>query len=250
MGRISFMEPLDEYKYISSRYGKRDDPNNPGTIKKHNGIDYAVDVGKKVRASASGVVVRAWWHEGFGYLIIIDHAPLEEKGGRKIFTLYGHLSKMRPDLGEYVIKNEWIGNSGESGSLAKGPHLHFGVFDSKYATDELKWNAKGNTGVEGYNASDPENYIGHGFELDGAILDFNDLNDKVYAKVYRAMELDTTVNKRDGSWRSEVKIDGKNKGYLDRRNMELTLEFELDEAIAFLRKPMKERGSDEYIVYV
>ena len=221
---------------------------NPGTIKKHNGIDYAIKKGTKVFASASGQVVRAWWHEEFGNLIIIDHAPIAKKGGRKIFTLYGHLNMMRPDLGEYVIKNEWIGDSGMTGSRATDFHLHFGVFDSKYAKDPLVWNAKGTTGVHGYNASNPENYIGQGYELDGAILDINDLNDKTTEKVRLVMELDTTVNKRDLSWRSEVKIDGKNKGYLDRNNLELALDFTLTEAIEFLRKPMKERKTDTYYV--
>ena len=248
MGRVSFMEPLYGNLEITSHYGMRDDPNNPGTIKKHNGIDCKAAIGDKVRASASGLVVGAWEHGGLGNLIIIDHAPLAEKGGRKIFTLYGHLKEMDVEFGEFVLKGEDIGLSGETGSFAKGPHLHFGVFDSKYATDELNWNTVKNTGVEGHNASDPDDYIGHGYELDGTILDINDLQEKTFAKVYRVMEVDTTVNKRDGAWRSNVVVDNKNKGYMDRRNLELELDFTLQEAIAFLRKPMKERKTDEYIV--
>ena len=251
MVRLSFMEPLYEYKYISSRYGMRDDPKNPGTIKKHNGIDYKVDVGKRVRASASGEVIRIAKQVEFGNLIIIDHAPLAKKGGRKIYTLYGHLKEIKVELNEFVLKGENIGKSGNTGTATTGSHLHFGVFDSEYAEDELIWCAdEGPTGVKGHNASNPENYIGHGYELDGAILDINDLYEKTFAKVYRVMEVDTTVNKRDGTWRSNVIVDNKNKGYMDKRNLELELDFTLQEAIAFLRKPMKECETDEYTVYV
>ena len=249
MSKIKFRIPFDGDIVISSRYAKRDDPMNPRTIKKHNGIDYEIKKGTKVLASASGEVIRIAENEAFGNLIIIDHAPVADENGRHIYTLYGHLSYIRPDLGEYVLKNEWIGDSGNTGVRTTNPHLHFGVFDSKYATDKLNWKtAKGPTGVHGYNASNPENYIGHGFELDGAILDIIDLNEKLNDKVGRVMALDTTVDKKKRAWHSNVIIDRKKMGYLDNRNLELKLSFSLAEAIAFLRKPMKERKTDTYYV--
>ena len=253
MGRISFMEPLYGNAKISSHYAKRDDPMNPGTIKKHNGIDYVVDTGNKVRASASGEVIRIANQDDFGKLIIIDHAPLAKKGERKIFTLYAHLSEVKPELKEFVLKGEVIGKSGDSGTNTTGSHLHFGVFDSKYATDVLTWSAdEGPTGVEGHNASNPENYIGHGFELDGAILDINDLIDKTNERVGRVMEVVPSAKRRgrDIHWRTDIIVDGKKWGYMDKGKTKLELNLRPDEAIAFLRKPMKEHETDENIVYV
>jgi murein DD-endopeptidase MepM/ murein hydrolase activator NlpD len=246
MGDLKLRVPLDGDIKINSSYKIRKDSKTK-ELKLHSGIDYKAEEGTKVFASASGEVVRVSKHGDFGNLIIIDRAPLAGENGRHIYTLYAHLSKMRPDLGEYVLKNEWIGNSGNTGKKSEGAHLHFGVYDCETA---LKWRTRGSTGVYSYQSDDPNWYVNITHSLDGTILDINDLNEKTYAKVQRVMELETTVDKKKGLWHSNVIIDGKNKGYLDNRNLELALNFSLIEAIEFLRKPMKERETDEYIVTV
>ena len=107
--------------YISSQYGLRDNPTNPGEIKFHNGVDLAADPGKPILAAADGIVKVAnstdSWGYGWGYYIKIAH-----QGGYE--TLYAHCSKIavRPD--EEVYKGQVIGYVGDTGNVT-GPHLHF-----------------------------------------------------------------------------------------------------------------------------
>jgi murein DD-endopeptidase MepM/ murein hydrolase activator NlpD len=55
----------------------------------------------------------------YGNLVVIQHQD-------KLFTLYGHLSKILVQQGQKVTTGDQIGEVGESG-VAIGPHLHFEV---------------------------------------------------------------------------------------------------------------------------
>jgi len=54
-----------------------------------------------------------------GGTVIVDH-------GMDIFTVYGHLSKVKAKEGQMVELGEIIGLSGNTGR-SSGPHLHWGV---------------------------------------------------------------------------------------------------------------------------
>lgn len=115
----------------------------------HSGIDIktAGHTGLPVFAAAQGDISRIHVSPfGFGLALYIDHP-------NGMTTVYGHLSKFRKDIQEYVRKNQykresftvdltvpkgtfmvekgeqiaWSGNSGGSG----GPHLHFEIRDTK-----------------------------------------------------------------------------------------------------------------------
>ena len=77
----------------------------------HNGHDWAVNTGTKVRAAAEGVVD--------GYNILINH-----NNGFK--TRYAHLSEVKVSKGEKVEQSQVIALSGSTG-FSTGPHLHFEV---------------------------------------------------------------------------------------------------------------------------
>lgn len=85
----------------------------------HLGHDWAVETGTKVRASADGIVERAYYSESYGYNVLLSH----ENG---LETRYAHLSKLKVKTGEIVKQNEVIGLSGSTGD-STGPHLHFEV---------------------------------------------------------------------------------------------------------------------------
>jgi murein DD-endopeptidase MepM/ murein hydrolase activator NlpD len=81
MGEVTLREPLDGRPKISSPYGWRT-LRSKGKRKFHFGIDYEVPVGRSVRASESGHVIRAAKHipsdpdsGSLGELVIIDHTP-------------------------------------------------------------------------------------------------------------------------------------------------------------------------------
>lgn len=90
----------------------------------HLGHDWAVNVGTKVRASADGVVIAAYYSESYGYNVLLYH-------GDGMETRYAHLSKLKVEKGQAVSQNQIVGLSGNTGD-STGPHLHFEVI--KYGT--------------------------------------------------------------------------------------------------------------------
>lgn len=85
----------------------------------HNGHDWAVNTGTKVRAAAEGVVELAYFSESYGYNILINH-----NNGFK--TRYAHLSEVKVSKEEKVEQSQVIALSGSTG-FSTGPHLHFEV---------------------------------------------------------------------------------------------------------------------------
>ena len=85
----------------------------------HNGHDWAVNTGTKVRAAVEGVVELAYFSESYGYNILINH-----NNGFK--TRYAHLSEVKVSKGEKVEQSQVIALSGSTG-FSTGPHLHFEV---------------------------------------------------------------------------------------------------------------------------
>jgi len=89
----------------------------------HSGLDIATpwfSAMPPLYACASGRVVRAGWDPtGYGIMVLIDH-------GNGYQTLYGHLSKLKVSVGQFVKQGTVIGNMGNTGR-STGPHLHFEV---------------------------------------------------------------------------------------------------------------------------
>ncbi|WP_242831972.1 peptidoglycan DD-metalloendopeptidase family protein [Butyrivibrio sp. VCD2006] len=102
----------------SSGFGRRNAPTK-GASTFHKGIDWATPVGTAVMASNAGVVTRAGWGRGYGYVIYISHAD-----GRE--TRYGHLSKILVKPGQSVSQGQKIALSGNTG-VSTGAHLHFEI---------------------------------------------------------------------------------------------------------------------------
>ncbi len=87
--------------------------------RRHKGFDIANSYGVPVMATASGVVIYADWHGGYGRKIIIHH-------GFGYSTVYAHLNRMNVRVGDEVVKGQNIGEIGNSGR-STGPHLHYEV---------------------------------------------------------------------------------------------------------------------------
>ena len=102
---------------ITSNFGDRDNPNNPGTRQNHGGVDLEASVGTPVKAAMNGRVIFAGDSGNYGILIKIVHPGNFE-------TRYAHLDEVSVSVGNNVTAGQVIGKSGESGN-ATGPHLHF-----------------------------------------------------------------------------------------------------------------------------
>lgn len=111
--------PFNYSHVLTSHAGYRTDPIN-GSIKYHNGTDYAMPVGIELYSLFNGKVVESSLGGGYGEYIKIDC-------GNGIVILYAHLSKRSVKVGDYVNQNQVIGLSGNTGR-STGPHLHLSLF--------------------------------------------------------------------------------------------------------------------------
>lgn len=104
---------------VSSGFGQRFHP-VLGHRRMHKGVDLAAPSGAPIVAAASGRVVAAGWHGGYGRQVAIAHDD-----GLK--TTYSHMSAIAAVRGAHVRQGEVIGYVGSSG-LSTGPHLHYEVY--------------------------------------------------------------------------------------------------------------------------
>lgn len=110
IGSGEFGWPVDG-GYISDHFG--------GT-RNHKGLDIAADGGTDIYAAADGEVVSAGWNTGgYGYFVQIGHTDEYQ-------TVYGHMSKVLVDEGQYVSRGQLIGKVGTTGD-STGNHCHFEV---------------------------------------------------------------------------------------------------------------------------
>jgi murein DD-endopeptidase MepM/ murein hydrolase activator NlpD len=87
---------------------------------RHTGVDIACPWGTALRAAAAGTVSRVQYgRTGYGYNVIINH-------GGGVSTLYGHMSQIDVNVGDYVEAGQLIGAEGSTGR-STGPHVHFEV---------------------------------------------------------------------------------------------------------------------------
>ncbi len=127
-GHLQWVAPA--YGPITSPFGARDNPNDPGHIEIHEGIDIGATLGSPIYAAADGVVQYAGPAEGFGQEVILTHA-----GG--VTTIYGHMETILVTSGP-VTAGEPIALVGAEGD-ATGPHLHFGVEVGSTYVDPAAW---------------------------------------------------------------------------------------------------------------
>jgi murein DD-endopeptidase MepM/ murein hydrolase activator NlpD len=118
--RAGFLRNPVQFRRISSRFGLRRHP-ILGTMRQHQGTDFAADAGTPIRAVGDGVVTRAGWSGGYGNLVEIRHP-------NGIVTRYGHMRRIASGVypGARVTIEQTIGEVGSTG-LSTGPHLHFEV---------------------------------------------------------------------------------------------------------------------------
>lgn len=114
---------------IVSPFGYRQNPFGRRSDEFHNGVDFAVNYGTPVHATAAGTVAFAGWDSVYGRKVEIDH-------GNGIVTFYGHNSRLAVNVGDTVQKGDIIAYSGNSGR-STGAHLHYGALDHGKSIDPL-----------------------------------------------------------------------------------------------------------------
>jgi murein DD-endopeptidase MepM/ murein hydrolase activator NlpD len=95
----------------------------------HDGIDLAAPAGTPVRTAAEGSVLFAGPQQGYGLLVIVEHA-------HGLVTVYAHNRDLRVRTGQQIRDGQVIATVGESGKTS-GPHLHFEVRQDGAPVDPL-----------------------------------------------------------------------------------------------------------------
>ncbi|MFQ6551452.1 M23 family metallopeptidase [Aestuariibius insulae] len=103
---------------MTSRFGPRKHP-TLGSVRNHNGVDWAAPIGTPVRAALPGTIKSAGVGGSYGNLVILAHANGVE-------TRYAHLDGFAKEVapGTSVNAGDVIGYVGNTGR-STGPHLHF-----------------------------------------------------------------------------------------------------------------------------
>lgn len=97
----------------------------------HLGVDIGARRGTNIHATYSGKVIHAGWLGGYGKAVKIAH-----KDG--YMSLYAHQSKIFVRQGQYVSRNEVIGQVGSTGR-STAPHLHFGLYKDNKAVNPMMY---------------------------------------------------------------------------------------------------------------
>jgi murein DD-endopeptidase MepM/ murein hydrolase activator NlpD len=111
--------PRSPIKLLAPVVGAYGDLYGPRGNRFHAGIDIPASKGTPAGAAAAGRVVFAAVGEGFGKLVVLEHA-------HGVRTRYAHLSRITVRVGQYVKARATVGLVGATGE-ATGPHLHFEV---------------------------------------------------------------------------------------------------------------------------
>jgi murein DD-endopeptidase MepM/ murein hydrolase activator NlpD len=112
---LPLRNPAPGAEYTSS-FGMRLDPFLK-SMAFHSGVDFRVESGTPVAATAPGTVVFAGWNGGYGLMVEVDH-------GQGFSTRYGHLTGVAVKEGDKLAAGIIIGFSGSTGR-STGPHLHY-----------------------------------------------------------------------------------------------------------------------------
>lgn len=86
----------------------------------HGGLDFPAPSGTTIMASNSGTVILAEnKNNGYGNHVMIDH-------GNGVISVYGHMSKICCNVGDYVARGQKIGEVGTTGR-STGNHCHLEI---------------------------------------------------------------------------------------------------------------------------
>ena len=125
-GQYSFPVKRDDFLFITSPFGMRQDPMDKSKQQMHKGIDIRARKDDVLATENSGkvVAVNHSTNTGGGKSVTVEYARTD---GSKVQTTYMHLSSISVKAGDEVKAGQKLGVSGNTGTRTTGEHLHFGV---------------------------------------------------------------------------------------------------------------------------
>lgn len=131
----SFPVKRDEFLFVTSPYGTRNDPMDPSQNQFHKGIDIRCKGDDLLATENNGRVVKVNHNvnTGGGKSVTLEY---DRPDGSRYQTTYMHLSEIAVKVGDTVNAGTKIGISGNTGTRTTGEHLHFSV--SQISADGTK----------------------------------------------------------------------------------------------------------------
>ena len=122
----SFPVKRDEYLFITSPFGMRQDPMDKSKQQMHKGIDIRCRHDDVLATENGGKVVGVNHNTntGGGKSVTVEYG---REDGSKVRCVYMHLSEIAVKEGDTVKAEQRLGVSGNTGTRTTGEHLHFGV---------------------------------------------------------------------------------------------------------------------------
>ena len=98
----------------------------------HYAVDIAAKEGTPVRSLGDGYVILADWTQDGGHALAVQHA-----GG--YVSIYKHNRRLLKRVGDRVRAREVLAQSGNSGEVTTGPHVHVELWRSGLAQDPRQY---------------------------------------------------------------------------------------------------------------
>ncbi|MBC5614600.1 glucosaminidase domain-containing protein [Bacteroides hominis] len=122
----SFPVEREEFLFITSGFGMRQDPTDKTKQQMHKGLDIRCN-GDAVLATENGgkvVAVNQNRNTPGGKSLTVEYT---REDGSKVQCTYMHLGEVSVKVGDTVQAGGRLGKSGNTGTRTTGEHLHFGV---------------------------------------------------------------------------------------------------------------------------
>ena len=122
----AFILPFED-KYLADAFGVMTPERRRMGLGSHRGTDWnGLKAGTPVRAVADGIIVRAYYSQGLGNVVILKTlAPWKDNPARALYFGYAHLNAPTTlPIGTAVKAGDVIGAIGNTGSFSGGDHLH------------------------------------------------------------------------------------------------------------------------------
>ena len=125
-GNYSFPVKRDEFLFVTSAFGKRNNPTKLSEEQIHKGIDIRTDHEPILATEDNGkvITVNDTGQTAGGKSVTVEY---DRPDGTKVQVAYCHLDAIHVKVGDTVQASEQIGISGNTGTRTTGAHLHFGV---------------------------------------------------------------------------------------------------------------------------
>lgn len=125
-GNYSFPVKREEFLFITSPFGMRQDPLHSDKQQMHKGIDIRAKHDDVLATEDRGKVVAVNQNAGStgGKSVTVEY---EREDKSKVQVVYMHLDSIAVKSGDEVKAGQKLGVSGNTGTRTTGEHLHFGV---------------------------------------------------------------------------------------------------------------------------